>query len=721
MKKLSKYLFALLAASFLTGCNDDQLPADGKGHQQYRPEDAVYMHVTIKPTQVPTGSRGYTDDPDDGYSSSNNGVEIGSEAENRIFNVMLILAGTDNNEFIGYSLIGGLGGSNDNLTGKPTPEGNNSVNLNTSFSRQAIQDYYDDHKDDFKPQVNVFALCNYPQALLDKIETVKEGSTDWPDIMLEVIEFSPSSGKPNTGTSVLSTSGGIFMSNGVMKTVNIPMDADDWDYFSNENAPFDLSGENEYGENPETKKPYSIDNTGSLRVERGIARFDFADASVNGDQCYVIGEKKNVEEGEGEGEGSTSGVVSGVTETLQVKLVTMSLVNMNKQFYILRHVSPALKSGFDANLDIQKLCIAELPWETGEPNGNWVVDWDAAWKNEYKELPKEQQRNSKELNAHFNFALGNAAGAGASGDGQEGDEDTWGITPTARQWWYTSKITDVIKGDKDINDNNWSPDKYDYRVWRYVTENCIPSVDGQLNGVSTGVVFKGLILPVKDTPEDLAAALDGNYTVDKDGNYDKDDTVKVTPLLYVFDDDMYASFKRISDEAVAQHAGSPLFNAVYGKTQIDANNELGTLDPECTAALYEKWRAAGGNVDEKDPTFVAFRKKAVQEKISIYEWSEDADDVADAGRGGYFCYYYYWNRHNDNGKNGVMGPMEFQVVRNNVYKLAVTEIKRLGHPRKTENDPDPEDPGKPDEESNVYFKVKVEVLPWTVRVNNIEF
>ena len=68
-----------------------------------------------------------------------------------------------------------------------------------------------------------------------------------------------------------------------------------------------------------------------------------------------------------------------------------------------------------------------------------------------------------------------------------------------------------------------------------------------------------------------------------------------------------------------------------------------------------------------------------------------------------------------------MGPMEFQVVRNNVYKLAVTEISKLGHPRKTENDPDPEDPDNPDEESNVYFKVRVEVLPWVVRVNNIEF
>ena len=68
-----------------------------------------------------------------------------------------------------------------------------------------------------------------------------------------------------------------------------------------------------------------------------------------------------------------------------------------------------------------------------------------------------------------------------------------------------------------------------------------------------------------------------------------------------------------------------------------------------------------------------------------------------------------------------MGPMEFAVVRNNVYKLAVTKINQLGHPRITENDPDPVDPETPDEKGEVYISVSVEVLPWVVRVNNIIF
>ena len=57
------------------------------------------------------------------------------------------------------------------------------------------------------------------------------------------------------------------------------------------------------------------------------------------------------------------------------------------------------------------------------------------------------------------------------------------------------------------------------------------------------------------------------------------------------------------------------------------------------------------------------------------------NDAAKNDGVGYYFYYYYWNRHNDNELSATMGPMEFAVVRNNVYKLAVTGIAKLGHPR----------------------------------------
>lgn len=88
-----------------------------------------------------------------------------------------------------------------------------------------------------------------------------------------------------------------------------------------------------------------------------------------------------------------------------------------------------------------------------------------------------------------------------------------------------------------------------------------------------------------------------------------------------------------------------------------------------------------------------------------------------------YCYYAYWNRHNDNGISTVMGPMEFAVVRNNIYKLDVQAIYKLGSPTDPTN-PDKEDPwepAEPDEKNEIEMTVEVKVLNWAVRLNHIEF
>ena len=104
----------------------------------------------------------------------------------------------------------------------------------------------------------------------------------------------------------------------------------------------------------------------------------------------------------------------------------------------------------------------------------------------------------------------------------------------------------------------------------------------------------------------------------------------------------------------------------------------------------------------------------------------DEDDLEEAGfvkynidttDNKYYVYYYYWNRHNDNVDDRKMGNMEFATVRNNVYKLAVTSVSGLGLP----GDKTPDDPNEEDETLSGFFKVSVTVVPWEVRVNDIEF
>ena len=231
--------------------------------------------------------------------------------------------------------------------------------------------------------------------------------------------------------------------------------------------------------------------------------------------------------------------------------------------------------------------------------------------------------------------------------------------------WTWTKLASL-----SANDNY---DVGDYKIWCYAKENTIPGIEKQKHDVSTGVVFKAQI-----TADDNAS---GNV---KDGLASKN-------RIYVFNNTLYGTWEAVKDAATATGA-------------------------EPTLAAAYKQAIVGMAADATDPV------SATAAAAGFTGYSAATD-------GNYYAYYYYWNRHNDNLNNNEMGIMEFAVVRNNVYKLAVNAINRFGHPTPPtgptdpdpDPDPDPVDPDDPDESVNYYFNVTVKVLPWTVRINNIEF
>ena len=221
--------------------------------------------------------------------------------------------------------------------------------------------------------------------------------------------------------------------------------------------------------------------------------------------------------------------------------------------------------------------------------------------------------------------------------------------------------------------NITADDNYDgdYKIWCYAKENTIPGIDAQKHDVSTGVVFKG----------ELAAGETASNAVKT--------AMAAKQRIYVFNNVLYGAWKDV--KAAAEAGTDPTLQAAYNQ-------------------------AATGVAADAEPTGAA----AAAAGFTGYS----------AKDGKYYNYYYYWNRHNDNLNPYKMGVMEFAVVRNNVYKLAVDKISRFGHPTPPdpsnpdpdpEPDPDPVDPKDPDESENYYFNVTVKVLPWTVRINNIEF
>ena len=78
---------------------------------------------------------------------------------------------------------------------------------------------------------------------------------------------------------------------------------------------------------------------------------------------------------------------------------------------------------------------------------------------------------------------------------------------------------------------------------------------------------------------------------------------------------------------------------------------------------------------------------------------------------GYRCYYNYWVRHLDNYKPTSMGVMEFGIVRNNLYRMLVTNVSDLGYGGTGTIEINPDTP----DEGEAYLKVVLNVKPWIVR------
>ena len=226
--------------------------------------------------------------------------------------------------------------------------------------------------------------------------------------------------------------------------------------------------------------------------------------------------------------------------------------------------------------------------------------------------------------------------------------------------WSWTSLSDITA------DDNYAGD---YKIWCYAKENTLPTIDDQKHNVSTGVVFKAEITAGKDASADVKAALASGERI------------------YVFNNNLYGTWANVKTAAEAGDDAN--LQAAYNQAAAGLEADVEPAAAAAAAAGFTGYSAEGGK---------------------------------------YYTYYYYWNRHNDNLDPYNMGIMEFAVVRNNVYKLCVDSISKFGHPtpptdptHPTDPDPDPVDPDDPDESVNYYFTVTVKVLPWTVRINNIEF
>lgn len=673
--KLNIFSKSLLAAGLLAmvACNDEAPVVGENSPSSGNSGDGYYISLNI---QLPTANGSRSETTTGGQSTD--GTENGFEYENNVDNVLIILANSSNNGFI---TAGSVASSKLN----PVPA-QNTYRPIAKLEKTNISEFYE--KNPGRRTINVFVFCNPTTDFINLINGTNLGDTNWYNATCEVLE---GNGQTETNTGIWAKDG-FLMSNTSISTRELPATIDEWKKYNTEASAFDLSGLNSAGQDGEVDNS-AAKGRGTVTVERNVARFDFRDGSKLGNNTYNV--IYTVDENNNH------------LPLINVQLNRILLTNEAKQFYYLPRVS---NDGLPTGAGFA-LCGSET-------RTNYIVGPFAT---------VFQNSLSGNFADYFNYPF--------FGTNDESDY----------RLWDGKLINDVLgKTADNLTDEQLSDEYY---VWRYVTENVIPAENNnQTMGRTTMVVFKGRMLAAAaafDSDDKYTKAMAeaiGDGTTEHPGTLTGSSTQD--PVIYYFNNTSYFGWDNIKMAAIESalqfdvngvpttdengnltgiRRSSSLYLAVFGDgcmgkfvwgtTEYNDSPEGMAIDAKSANALYDAYEA-----NKTDENRAAFKAAVVSQLITIYESSYDSADGA-----GYYFYYYYKNRHNDNLDNGSMGIMEFATVRNNVYKLAVTNISSLGHPRIPENDPDKPTPDTPDESDDLYITVNCRVIPWVVRINNIDF
>ncbi len=789
MKK-NRIFGALSAAAllFAGACSNDMLDQN-KNQGLLNTDDTsggVYLAVDFK---MPTGAgtRSETLDPDaednPNHYNSDAGTEVGLDAENYVSSALIVLAASESNpagiDKYGF-LVAGEVPSNRIATGNAT-EGRKiyrataklqKANLNRLYQIYGVTGEGTTPEEGEEgttptpaptqqlPEVYVFVFANPTTELVNMFSegNTTFGSADWVNATCEVLQTTDATQSKNVG---IWGTNSFLMNNVHLTKRELPKYLLDWENFSTVERPFHLSGNNT-AENMTSVDNSDLANRGAVLVERSVARFDFKDGSTIGDNKYHV--LMNTKE---------DGDFDDAKPIVDVQIQKMCLVNMCNKFYYLPRVSP---NGLYEEGTPVTLCGVEMPWvrdaNGAYSGGNYVV-------GPYASVFGGEDPLKTGFSQYMNFAFFD----------NDGSFNNNVMSSSAR--WDVVKVKDVLKGTPDnyVNPNVAGSTAGQYRIWRYVTENVIPVNSGkQVNGISTGVVFKGKLLGSalatsadagfyeaewnKGNIANLAKCLNGETFTYNGENHVLVGNSQDDPILYYYQGQLYMGWRHIRQAAIQDavtistagaveiNRSSSLYQAVFGEggpiptyvedgvekhmVYINKDGDKITIDDplwiaaqnnhasaeweayiESANYAWTEWSLNGKEIITEDEEgehasdkLVAMRKAVTDAGITIFQSSKDDDEGAGAG---YYCYYYYWNRHNDNHLNGSMGPMEFDVVRNNVYKLSIDKIARLGHPRIPENDPNDPTPDTPDESDEIYLDVRMEIVPWVVRLNSIQF
>lgn len=232
--------------------------------------------------------------------------------------------------------------------------------------------------------------------------------------------------------------------------------------------------------------------------------------------------------------------------------------------------------------------------------------------------------------------------------------------------WY-----DFVKAGKEIT--------VDGKTWNrigYTMENTTPTTS-DLASTNTGVVFKARFFPATNT-------VTGNYDYASHATF------------FSYCGALYASMEDVMRSVYGDAFNS--FNAsISACTSWDdvanfINTELNQLDPSGYYAFLKGKVDAGGEF-----SVTGLKWSEYMLANCGYSSTTSGNNVAvtlDQGSGvvtrvalrpygvstyeNATCYYTWWVKHSNDNDNSKVGPMEYGIVRNNIYKLTVKSVAGLG-------------------------------------------
>ena len=687
--KLKSTLWALAFAVAAVSCSDDLEENGGGTGITAEDGEGVYLTVNIA---SPSGNTTKADNPAEDGASNLQGTD--DERKVHDINIYLIKASdiTDlaatagiTTEADGVKIAGAT--STIKIVGHGFSEDiSETTHVSDHTANTVLIQIDQDEIPETETSYYVFAVANFGQSVdfqdLGTLRDAVKSGTDW-------------SGNAWSGTAKYGEAKKFVMSTHQMFDSNIQKPSS-----------VSISMDNMDENNPANTTVY---------VERLAARIDLqVAAAFIGDKGQKVDSPIIVE-----------GVQQGEETDDYVKLTGYQVVNRwDGEEYLLKRVTGEVTRA-SATADYPSIPTTDPAYKyLGDEV--WVDGTAGAWKYNYVIDPKTADKKADNITtlassyeSHYEAKLNNNLAVGANG------------TFTAMADKMSSEYVPVI----------------------YTKENTL-DLNNQVAGLVTAVIFKGEYAPnavsrFTTTGGDAGnevGVLKSELDLDTDeGFYVVNDHSNSKKSRYICADLKTVGalgFEGIKTEDYSADLMKALFGTETGWGSVKPTNlkdAVGAMKGGKLVAAYQDFlegKLANLAADASDLTSLAVstvnwsafmtamgNETDETKKITDPKDLTDATQFATASKSLYDnynvayykggeCYYPYWIRH-ENNNHGTTAPMEFCIVRNNVYQLNVIGVNALGYPLPFITDED-----TPVESQSVFLTVEIYVKDWVVRTSN---